>query len=279
MSNAFLADFYVEHVDRMMLGIEPVDALRAGRVAPAIDIVLDGLPTVSSASWRPDSAAARWGRSLGFPDAIGSLRRIARHDSCRYALLFKPGMTPPVTLRIFDGLRRFAPRRIRYPAPADILTSSPRIRRPALFPGAAYAVSEAVTGLRGRVTWNESTTNEVPARWVRVEAQINGQVVGRAHGDDRGEFLLLLDNLAGGLGELPVPLVAQVTVFGPAGPQPLPVDDPLGDLPLEVVADPDLVSAGTQAPPGYAATASSSRAVEFDLGRLLTAQPKFFFFL
>jgi hypothetical protein len=272
--NEFLPSQFVERVGRLMLGVEPRDALRAGRIAYPIDVVLDGLPLSSA---RP-SAEAFWDQVLGFPDSIGALTHIPRHNSCRHALLFKPGMKSPVVIRMFERQRRFAPRRISYPVPDDIHTPSPRVRRPALFPGAAYDVSDAVTGMRGRVTWNQSAVDEVPARWVRVEARIDGEVVGRAHGDDCGEFLLLLDSLASGLGELPSPLSAQVTVFGPPAPVPVPANDPLGDLPIEtLLVDPDDVSPGEKLPPGYAATAHSSRAVVFQLGTLLTNQDKFFF--
>ena len=275
--NEFLPSHFAERVDRLMLGIEPLDALRVGRIAQPIDIVLDGVPYPSPAPSGPEQA---WDQAMGFPDSIGDLTEIPRHNSCRHALLFKPGMKSPVVIRMFDRQRRFAPRRVSYSVPADIHTPSPRVRRPALYPGAAYDAIDAFTGMRGRVTWNQSAANEVPARWVRVEARIGGQVVGRAHGDDRGEFLLLLDSSAGGLGDLPSPptVTAQVTVFGPAAPAPIPANDPLGDLPVEILlADPDDVSPGEKLPPGYASTAGSSRAVEFQLGTLLTNQQKFFF--
>lgn len=276
--NEFLPELFAERVDRLMLGIEPVDAQRAGRIAQPIDVVIDGIPRAPSADAIAIDRARIWDRLFGFPDAIGSLARIPRHDSCRHALIFRNGMASPIAIRLYDRSRRFVPRRIRYPLPADIRTPAPRVRRPALFPGAAYDVGATATGLRGRVTWSQSTADEVPARWVRVEASINGQIVGRAHGDDRGEFLLLLDSSAGGLGDLPSPLTATVTVYGPAAPPPLPADDPLGDLPLEVLAaDPDDISPGLSLPPGYASTALSSRPVDFSLGRLLTQQDKFFF--
>jgi hypothetical protein len=276
--NELLPPQFIERVDRLMLGIEPLDALRAGRIAQPIDIVLDGVPLPASAASAPPGRVAAWNRLMGFPDAVGTLSRIPRHSSCRHALLFKPGMKSPIAIRMFDRQRRFAPRRISYPVPADIHTPAPRVRRPALYPGAAYDVSGTFTGMRGRVTWNQPDAGEVPARWVRVEAKINGQLVGRAHGDDRGEFLLLLDSTAGGLGDLPSPLQAQVTVFGPPSPVAVPADDPLGDLPVEtLLADPDDVSPGEKLPPGYAATALSSRAVNFQLGALLTQQAKFFF--
>lgn len=274
--NEFLPERFAERVERLMLGIEPLDALRASRIARPIHVVLDGAPSAAAAA-RGD-AGARWRRLLGMPDAVQGLRPIARHNSCRHALLYRPGMASPVVIRLFDDERRYVPRRISYPVPGDIAVAAPRVRRPALFPGAAYDVGEASTGLRGRVTWRQPAPGEVPVRWVRVEARIGGQVVGRAHGDERGEFLLLLDCAAAGLGELPAPLRAQVTVFGPAVAPPLPPGDPLGDLPLETLADdPDDISPGELLPPGYASTTLSSRQVDFEFGRLLTRQDKFFF--
>jgi hypothetical protein len=274
--NAFLREPFFS-VERLMLGIEPVDAQRAGRIAQPIDVALDGVPRPSGAAWIAVDAAQVWSRRFGVPDAIGALARLPRHDSCRHALVYRPPLASPIAIRLYDRERRFAPRRIRYPVPASIEIASPRIRRPALYPGAAYVLGESATGLRGRVTWNAPVLGELPVRWVRVEASIGGEVVGRAHGDDRGEFLLLLDSRAGGLGDLPSPLTAVVTVFAPAAAVPVPPDDPLGDLPLEtLVADPDDVSPGQKLPPGYVSTVSSSRPVDFTLGRLLTQQAKFF---
>ncbi len=270
--NEFLAPEFIEKVERLALGIEPLDALRRERIPHPVDLVLDGVP--------PPGNEVSWEDVMGFPNALGRLAAIERHNSCRHALILRKGIKSPIAIRIADRTRRFVPRRISYPIPADIHSPGPpsRVRRPALFPGAAYAVSETATGLRGRVTWNQSPVNEVPARWVRVEARIGEQVVGRAHGDDRGEFLLILRNEASGLGELPSPLIARVTVFGPPAPPPISPGDPLSDLPLETLAaDPDDVSPGEKLPPGYAATAQSARAVTFQLGRLLTNQAKFFF--
>jgi hypothetical protein len=270
--NEFLAERFVERVTRLVLGIEPVDAQRGSRIAHPVTVAIEGVPYPPTESAPQDE--------IGVPDPLGALRRIPRHASCRHALLYPPAIASPVTLRIYEGARRFVPRRIRYPLPADIHTSGPpsRVRRPALFPGAAYDVSPTVTGMRGRVTWKQSATNEVPVRWTRVEAAIHGVVVGRAHGDDRGEFLLMLRNEASGPGDLPSPLVAQVTVFGPPAPVAVPPNDPFADLPVEILAgDPDDVSPGEKPLPGYAATASSTRAVQFELGTLLTDQPKFFF--
>lgn len=273
--NELLPARFIERIQRLFLGLEPVDAQRAERIAHAIEIALDGIPRRAGALAR---GVRDWDRLLGFPDAIGGLTRIPRHDSCRHALLYRPGLETPVVIRLFDRRRRFAPRRLSYPVPADIRTPLPRVRRPALYPGAAYDVGHTATGMRGRVTWNQADTDEVPVRWVRVEARVDGQVVGRAHGDDRGEFLLLLESSAVGLKDLSLPVIAEVVVFGPPAPVPLPLDDPLGDLPIEtLLADPDDVSPGKKLPPGYVSTPHSHRLVTFRLGVLLRNQDKFFF--
>ena len=270
--NELLPSMFVERIERLVLGIEPTDAQRGTRIAHPIDVVLDK----RAFSPVPES----WETLLGFADPIGSRHVIERHHSCRHALVFPPDYPSPITIRMWDRTRRFVPRRLSYPVPGDITKASPpsRVRRPALFPGAAYDVAATATGIRGRVTWKQSASNEVPARWVRVEARAGGQVVGRAHGDDRGEFVLLLRPEAGGLGDLPSPLVAQVTVFGPPAPVAIDPVDPLSDLPVETLAaDPDGISPGEALPAGYASTALSSRAVTFELGRLLTHVDKFFF--
>jgi hypothetical protein len=55
-------------------------------------------------------------------------------------------------------------------------------------------------------------------------------------------------------------------------------DDPLSDLPVEtLLADPDGISPGEAMPAGYVSTGLSTRAVAFELGRLLTNVDKFFF--
>ena len=97
-----------------------------------------------------------------------------------------------------------------------------------------------------------------------------------AHGDDRGEFLLLLNsNLTTG-SALPKPLEIEVSVFGPAVPPVIDEDDQLLDLPLETLSAPgavDDVARGVQLPAGY--TASVTRIVQFTLGKCLSGEPDF----
>jgi hypothetical protein len=154
-----------------------------------------------------------------------------------------------------------------------------RIRRPVFFPGATYDEPSTATSLRGRVLRNGK-----PMRWARVVARLAGEAVlaGRAHGDDRGEFLLLINAQVTAGSALPIPLNIDVSIFGPAvepipNPADLPTRDPLWDLPLETLAAPgtlvDQVASGEQLPPGY--TATVTRTVAFTLGRCLSNEPVF----
>jgi hypothetical protein len=97
--------------------------------------------------------------------------------------------------------------------------------------------------------------------WARVEARrtAGGDVVGRAHADAHGEFLLLPEPAAAAGAEMPRPLRVLVTVFGPDDPPdpgdaPDPAADPLWALPLEEAALDAAgaeVLAGTRLPAGY----------------------------
>jgi hypothetical protein len=279
--NRFVADSFAENIQRLALGIEPIDAQRRLRIAHPVQVTFDSAPQ-------------------GLPRSV-----IERHDSCLHVLryfrladdlvemsIYDAGRRGParqvgfpilpagsVDLRFSDGARRYVPRRLSFPlltaaaADAPPFTPGRRIRRPSLFPGAAYDTSETSTGLRARVLRGGR-----PMRWARVEARLPGNnvLVGRAHGDDRGEFLLLLGANASPLSDLENPLSVTVTVFGPnvvpapASPD-LPGLDPLWDLPLEIASapgTPDPVSAGETLPAGYVSTPTSTRDVEFILGNL-----------
>ena len=278
--NEFLPARYDERIERLTLGIEPVDALRRTRVAWPVELAIDRAPR------NPELARDDM---YGLTTATDGLQRIRRRNSCRFVISTSDEVTKsPIALRVNDPARRFVPRRISYAVPADPKDRRFRIRRPALFPGATYDVDETATGLRGFVTWKSGPTSR-PVRWARVEATVGGARVGYAHGDDRGEFLLLLGSRAGGLGDLPVPLRARVTVFAPQVPPSLPIGDAdaFSDLPVEthaIAGNPDVVSGGTTLPTidisgipvPYVSTAVSFRDVTFELGRLRTDEAKFF---
>jgi hypothetical protein len=115
-----------------------------------------------------------------------------------------------------------------------------------------------------------------------VEARLapNGAVIGRAQGDDRGEFYLLLSSAASPAHDLTDPLKVRLEVFGPAAdPTPanpeLPSLDKFWDLPAEVAAvldpaqpDVDSVSAGTVLPVDYVSLATKS--FDVPLGTVLS---------
>jgi hypothetical protein len=251
---------FATHVHRLALGLEPIDAARRLRVSHRLRISLE---------------------STG-----AELPPVVRHSSCLYALVHAVGVDTPVDVRIEDPTRRLVPRRLRIPFPslsaveaaeqadADVPTSE-RARRPFLFPGAAYDAPATATALRARVL-----RGGAPLRWARVEARSQGTLIGRAHGDDRGEFLLVLGPELGNLVTLVSPLAVDVRVVGPKpAPAPPPViTDPLWDLPVETLpaaGTPDQISTGEQLPAAYVPGSAVSRTVPMELGRLTRAQPTF----
>ncbi len=280
--NEFLASTYVESVQRLALGIEPIDAARRDRVAGPLDASFDGVPLPPA---RPLCPFGWSGFDLG-----NVLRRVDRHNSCLYVIVYRRGLTVPIDLRLVDRTRRFVPRRLRFPVASEqdvlqgeavgaVVPASRRIRRPLLFPGAAYAISETATALRGRVL-----RGGVPMRWARVEARLpTGELMGRAHGDDRGEFLLVLGENPVNFGDLVSPLTVEVTAVAPDPvPTPstpdLPGLDPLWDLPLEAAPQPglpDTVSSGEDLPTSYTPGRRVTTAVALPLGKVSSDVPPF----
>jgi len=288
--NEFVPEVYVERIQRLVLGIEPRDAKRRQRIAHAIEIAIEGPPLTTDMK----RALRDSGRNL-----TDTMRRVPRHSSCRHVLAYERPPKADITLRFIDRYQRFVPRRINVPLvvmtdPADpseldTIDAPPavpvgtrpgtlRTRRPQLFPGAAYDLSEQTTGLRGRVVRPDAADPTVlrPARWSRIDAVRNGATVGTAMADHKGEFLLLLDPEAVREGQLVANLTVDVTAHAPlnAPPSPSALDmavDPLWDLPLETLAapgtTPDGVADGTTLPPGYN-TGSATQSVQFQYGVL-----------
>ncbi|AUB82183.1 hypothetical protein [Candidatus Thiodictyon syntrophicum] len=214
MSNLFLPARFSERIHRLALGVEPLDAAGGARLGHPIQILVE-------------------------PPAPGLPRpRLVRHLSGLFVMVQDPGVPTTLTLRLCDlgapkdvpgfqartNRRRLVPRRLRVTIPAadlaDTLPLAQRARRPALFPGAAYAVTDSVTGLRGRVE-----RAGVPVRWARVEARRPGAgpadpPVGRAHGDDRGEFLLLVESNAAPMTTLERPFELDLVAYPPIPPAP-----------------------------------------------------------
>jgi hypothetical protein len=240
---------YVVH--RLALGIELWDEARGRRLASAIDVLS--------------------------PDGL------LRHDSGLLVLTHRDEPASPVELHLDDPRRRLAPRRLLIPFPelADVLVAEEaglelpvgvRSRRVSMFPGAAYDVAGRTTALRGRVVHGDGR----PLRWARIEARLPGadpdeEPIWRAHGDDRGEFLLVVgtDGNTGDLARLSpadaMPVVRiEVTAIGPDPAAP-PGPPPLEEVPLPALPDP--VSPGVEPPAAYDPGLRMTRLVTLVLGR------------
>lgn len=234
-----LDERYVQTTWRLALGVELIDACRGSRIADPVQVAVDA------------------------PRLVG---RVPRHDSCLHALVYSPDVSSPVTIRVLSPDRRFVPRKLQIPigteadAVAGHLPAASRTWRPLLFPGAAYDISASATGLRGRVVWADDGT---AVRFARVVASYGAQQIGLAHGDDRGEFLLVLgvdtvdgdDYVLSDPPVMPPSLEVMLMIVAPNDRPAADADDLLFGLPLEVAAGPgvtpDPVSLGEQLPDTY----------------------------
>ncbi|MFF7933688.1 hypothetical protein [Streptomyces sp. NPDC007940] len=195
---------------RLALGVEVVDAV-TGRV---VDVPVQVAREVPRALRRRQPVVA-------LPlEASGTGRYRLRHD-----LRHGPPPPQPLVVRVDDPRRRFVPRRLAVPlwtlpeieaaeTAGGHVPVRARLLRPRLLPGSAYALPHGTTGLRGQVHHIGR-----PLPWARVEARIgpdgDEQVVGRAHGDERGEFLLIVTTLGDLDRSLPDEVDLRVVVLGP----------------------------------------------------------------
>ncbi|MGW3668110.1 hypothetical protein [Streptomyces sp. NPDC005141] len=272
---------------RLALGVQIVDALRA---EPAdVEVALEEVPRpyeVPAPTSLEAAAAMLYNPGIGLP----RLHRGRRPG--RFRLMFGDRTAPPVRMRVYDTARRYVPRRLEVPfAPlADVLAEeapgvrpASRARRIDVFPGTAYGPQANATGIRGRVVDSAG----VPVPWVRVTARHPAAqpleqdgVLGRAHGDDRGEFLLVLGvpptyaNPSAFTFEVLLDLAARPAppLGGPVGTR----EDPLADLLLETlprVGIADDVSGGATVPAAHSVHFTVT--VPLQLGRLVSPQSPF----
>jgi len=192
-----------------------------------------------------------------------------------------------VRLRIADPRRRYVARRfdlklwtlrevLDEESAGSPVPAASRLLRPWLLPGPAAALSRGTTTVRGRVVRGTD-----PVRWPRITARGPGhQAVGWAHGDERGEFLLVITDTAT---PPPVDDAIAITLNVVAAPPPASSPDPddrLADLVVEAAprsaAPPnpgDLdnpLLRGNADPPGYRPSAAGGMAVTVLSGELLT---------
>ena len=181
------------------------------------------------------------------------VRAFARRDS-RHA-----------TYRSDNDPRQYVPRRLSLtPVQSEGVppSSVANIRSAWLWPGATYPLAANATALRGCVRRGVALASAVAVPWARLVVTRPGAGPANfatetqltwAHGDDRGEFLLLLGAQAvpGGV-VLPATMDLRLWVFLPPVAA-LDAADPLASLPLEVAGDEPLndVLRGTAIPAGY----------------------------
>lgn len=241
-----------EVLHRLALAVDCVDAVTRSLLATQVRIGAEVAPRLRTYPNDPT-----WPCADLIPHGFGRATR-----------LHQPPMPSNITVRIDDPTRRYVPRRLTTPLRADVdITASDngtgtyipvgsRRLPPWLSPGSAYQMPRSTTAIRGRVA--RGTT---AARWPRITAiGPGGQEVGWAHGDDRGEFVLVIVSTGAIHPPAPSTLAVTLIVTAPSNP-PAVSDDPLADLVVESVpqsqippADTDKDSPqlrGRATPPGY----------------------------
>jgi hypothetical protein len=256
---------------RLALGVEALDAIRGRRVNQPLRVGREVAATV--------------GGTLAFPCIS-----LMPTGTGRFKLNRAADVPSKIRLRIDDPTRQVTPRRFDLtlwrPAETDGIDETPpvgsyvpvasRLLRAWLLPGSAAQLPRGTTAIRGRVVRDGN-----PVRWPRIRAYADANVlVGWAHGDDRGEFVLVITDTAT---PPPVEGTVDVTLAVVAPPPPAAAPDPddrLADLVVETVprsaAPPgpnDLDNGllrGRVKPPGYNASTSPEPTVTVPVGELLT---------
>jgi hypothetical protein len=265
---------------------DPVTTLPSGqRVLHRLTLALEVLDSLSS---RPVAAPVLVQR-----DASRRQFRGIAGNGGRFVLLYGSRAGGRAELRITDPSRQYVPRRLSIPLwsrgeleaadrvpPGPYIPARSRLLRVWMSPGPAYLPGRGFTMIRGQVI-----RGGTPVRWPMLDAQgPGGLVVGRARGDERGEFLLLVT----GMGNMPPPAPSTISVDllvfgpGPGGPAPPTAEqlaaDPLADLPVEMIPrssapplDTDLdnpLLRGEELPPFYVPSTVPGPTVDVEVGDL-----------
>jgi hypothetical protein len=238
---------WIERTERLLLGVELVDALSRLRVTERVRVVREVGRRQLPRALRLDARR--------IVDGTEGHVALLRHESCVYSLFVGEltrerrvaggGLPAELVLRVSDPQRRYVPRRVRVdltlPLPIYLMTRAlpgqPPTSGVELCPGAAAPLQSRSTIAHGVIRAVGAS-----ARWARLEARLRGPgpgrgaLVGVAHGDDRGEYSLVVDARAGTVGTLPTTLDLEL---GVSLHDPSPVSaatrdgDPFWDLPID----------------------------------------------
>lgn len=256
---------------RLALGVEAMDAVRGRLVVDPVRVGREVAATVGGTPQWP-------------------CLDVLRSGTGRFKLNRAADVPSKIRLRIDDPTRRLVARRFDLtlwpPAATDGIDETPpigtyvpvgsRLLRAWLLPGSAALLPRGTTAIRGRVA-----RNGVAVRWPRIRGYAGANVlVGWTHGDERGEFMLVITDTATAP---PVDTTVDVTLTVVAAPPPAQepdAQDRLADLVVEVVPrsaappgpndlDNDLLR-GRADPPGYAASTGAKPTITVPVGELLT---------
>src|SRR5688500_10025981 len=166
------------------------------------------------------------------PDPAWPCVDLSHGGRARFKLDARRPVPTDAVIRFDDRARRFVPRRLAvglWPL-AALDESQPyvpvrsRLLRAWLAPGVAYPFPRGTTVLRGRVM-----RDGAPARWSRIRAiGPLGDIAGRGHADDRGEFVVVINDP----GQNPVrnSIPIELRVAAQRNPEPPDPDDRCADL-------------------------------------------------
>lgn len=252
---------------RLALGVQWLDALSQLPASGALINELERIglrPLVQRCEAHPlGRQALRWAGRLAKLLKIAAAEKIATppatpaDDQTLLALrCFAQRNSQTDTYRSELDPRQYVPRRLALlpqqndgEPPANISN----IRQAWLWPGANYPLGANTTAIRGRVLKGATLATATSVPWARVVVTLPANIatpadfdnetkVGWGHGDDRGEFLVVLgvDAVPGGA-TLPASLPLRVWVFLPPATTSFDAAAPLDSLPLEY-AGPDAIN-------------------------------------
>lgn len=256
---------------RLALGLHWTDALAGTSADGTWHAVLEKLgPYAMNLMFDSHGAARHALRNAGLLHKRFALAQAGGDARCAvrvYAVADQPVRRPPVYERALDP-RLYVPRRLRFTPSVDgtePAATPANIRRPWLWPGSAYPLPGNATAVRGRVLRGPNLAAAGPVPWARIVATVpadvavfnDAQPVGYAHGDDRGEFVLALENRAVGGAALAGTVEVRLWAFLPPPAMTVDEADPLASLPLEEGGGDSInaVLRGHVPPPGYVAQA------------------------
>lgn len=268
----------VELRHRLALGISWVDSITqlgsGGPLTTTLERIGDYAINMAFERHRSDRFAHRYSglvkKRLEKTIADGN-------DSDFYLHVHAPEQAGAPPFNAETDARLYVPRRLRMGLVlngSEPAATPQNMRVPWLWPGAAYPFPQTSTLIRGRVRRGASLTTSQPLLWARLFATVPetelvfnpASIVGTAHGDDRGEFVMALDARAVSGAALKNPVLVRLWAFAPPPGLPVNAADSFQGLPIEntgtaITSD---ILRGRSVPPAW--TVQQSKILDLRLG-------------